>query len=68
MQLRLINDGGDDVMCPHCHRKYSIVWDTEYGNPVIGSRIEYCTNLSCLKSFVIEVDVQTSYTSYVLLI
>jgi hypothetical protein len=64
--MRLINDGGDDVQCPHCNRKFSIEWDTEYGDPLRGRSFEYCTNLSCLKKFIVDTEVEITYVSSVI--
>jgi hypothetical protein len=60
---RLLYDGGDDVKCPHCEREYSVEWDTEYGDPLRGESVVYCTNLECLKKFFLETDVEITYGS-----
>lgn len=61
--MRLIHDGGKDVQCPHCKREYSVEWDTEYGDPLVGISIRYCTNLDCLKKFAVETVIETTYNS-----
>jgi hypothetical protein len=56
---RLIADGGDHLLCPHCGAKISVEWETEYGDPVVGDCTSECPK--CEKPFNWNVRIQ--YTS-----
>ncbi len=46
---RLVADGGDDLLCPHCKAKISVEWETEYGDPLVGEHSSECPK--CYKEF-----------------
>lgn len=60
--MKLINDGGQDVACPHCGDTFSAEWDTEYGDPLPGiGDLHTCPN--CDKEFFVDTDVRVTYTT-----
>ena len=52
---------GWDLVCPHCGAEYSVVWTTEYGDPIPGNRDAFCHN--CNKDFQFDCNVSTTYVA-----
>lgn len=56
MSLRILRDGSDDVMCPHCNQAHGYEWDDgEYNTPEVGEHQVECAK--CEKKFTVSVSI-----------
>lgn len=53
--LELTFDGGD-ILCPYCRTVFGVKWNTEYGDPMIGTQKIEC--LCCSRAFYLETEIK----------